>query len=204
MLLKKLLLRDILFNMLSYNELKIGTLFKFEGTPYEVLDYEFLRMQQRKPVAKTRIKNLLTGQVIERNFHQNETLESVEIESQVLTFLYANRGKYWFCEKGKPATRFEMEESKIGTVAEFLKPNSDVTAVKLDDKIIGVKTPIKADLMVKETPPGERGNTAHAGTKLATLETGAQVQVPLFVNDGDIIRVNTETRMYMERVEKAK
>ncbi len=190
--------------MLSYNELKIGTMFKFEGTPYEVLDYEFLRMQQRKPVAKTRIKNLLTGQVVERNFHQNEALESVEIETQELTFLYSNKGKYWFCEKGKPATRFEMEENKLGAGAPFLKPNSDVIAVKLDEKIISVKTPIKADLMVKETPPGERGNTAQGGTKAATLETGAVVQVPLFVNNGDIIRVNTQTGEYVERMEKAK
>ncbi len=190
--------------MLSYNELKIGTMFAFEGTPYEVLDYEFLRMQQRKPVAKTRIKNLLTGQVVERNFHQNEALESIEVEKQEITFLYANRGEYWFCEKGKPGNRFKMEESKIGAVAKFLKPNSDITVMKLDELIIGVKAPIKADLVVTETPPGERGNTAQGGSKVATLETGAQVQVPLFVNTGDTIRVNTETGMYVERMEKAK
>lgn len=190
--------------MLGYNELKIGTMFKFEGTPYEVLDYEFLRMQQRKPVAKTRIKNLLTGQVIERNFHQNEALEDIEVEKQELTFLYENRGKFMFCEKGKPANRFEVSDAILGTAARFLKPNSDVSASKLDDRIISVKTPIKADLMVKETPPGERGNTAQGGSKVATLETGAQVQVPLFVNTGDIIRVNTDNGMYVERVEKAK
>src|SRR3989344_7699568 len=95
--------------MLSYNELKIGTMFKFEGTPYEVLDYEFLRMQQRKPVAKTRIKNLLNGQVTERNFHQNEAISEIEIDKKPITFLYSNRpastrlahqseagGEFWF------------------------------------------------------------------------------------------------------------
>lgn len=191
--------------MLSYNELKIGTMFEFEGTPYEVLDYEFLRMQQRKPVAKTRIKNLLNGQVTERNFHQNEAISEIEIDKVPVTFLYSNRGEFWFCEKGKPANRFKIDESKIGTGAQFLKQNTEVTAVKLEDgRIIAVKAPIKADLVVKETPPGERGNTAQGGSKMATLETGAQVAVPLFVNTGDVIRVNTDTGLYVERVEKAK
>ncbi len=190
--------------MLSYNELKIGTMFKFEGIPYEVLDYAFLRMQQRKPVAKTKIKNLFTGQVIERNFHQNEPLEDIEIEKQPITFLYGHKGEFWFCEKGNPKNRFRLEESKIGPAIKFLKPNSEVSAVKLDDQILNVKIPIKVDLKVTETPPGERGNTAQGGNKMATLETGAQVAVPLFVNIGDVIRVNTETGTYVERMEKSK
>lgn len=190
--------------MLSYNDLKIGTMFKFEGTPYEVLDYEFLRMQQRKPVAKTRIKNLATGQVIERNFHQNEAIEAIEVEKEPITFLYANRGEFWFTEKGNPKNRFKLEESKIGTGVKFLKPNSEVIALKLDDQVLSVKPPIKADLKVTEAPPGEKGNTAQGGTKIATLETGAQVAVPLFVNTGDVIRVNTETGLYVERMEKSK
>ncbi|MBI5731894.1 MAG: elongation factor P [Candidatus Magasanikbacteria bacterium] len=191
--------------MLSYNELKIGTMFEFEGTPYEVLDYEFLRMQQRKPVAKTRIKNLLTGQVVEKNFHQNEPISEIEVEKVPTTFLYSSRGDFWFCEKGKPANRFKIEEAKIGPSAQYLKPNIEVIAVKLEDgQIISVKTPIKADLVIKETPPGERGNTAQGGTKAATLETGAVIQVPLFVNTGDVVRVNTDTGMYVERMEKAK
>ena len=190
--------------MLNYNELKIGTMFEFEGTPYEVLDYEFLRMQQRKPVAKTRIKNLLTGQVIERNFHKNEAISEIDVEKENITFLYSNRGEFWFCEKGNPKNRFKLEESKIGAGARFLKPNSEVMALKLDDKILNVKPPIKADLLVKETPPGERGNTAQGGSKTAILETGAQVAVPLFVNNGDLIRINTETGQYAERLEKSK
>src|SRR3989344_2013642 len=177
--------------MLSYNELKIGTMFKFEGTPYEVLDYEFLRMQQRKPVAKTKIKNLITGQVIERNFHQNETISEIEVEKENIVFLYSHRDEFWFCEKGNPKNRFQIEENKIGAGAKFLKPNSEVLVNKLDDQILNVKLPIKADLLVKEAPPGERGNTAQGGAKMAILETGAQVAVPLFVNTGDIIRVNT-------------
>ena len=190
--------------MLSYNELKIGTMFKFEGVPYEVLEYAFLRMQQRKPVAKTKLKNLLNGQVTERNFHQNETLSEIDMEKHLITYLYNHKGEFWFCEKGNPKNRFKLEESKIGPAAKFLKPNSEVTALKLDDQILSVKTPIKIDLKVKETPPGERGNTAQGGTKTAILETDAQIAVPLFVNTGDIVRVNTETGLYAERMEKSK
>lgn len=179
-------------------------MFKFEGVPYEVLDYEFLRMQQRKPVAKTRLKNLLNGQVTEKNFHQNEALEAIDVEKQPITYLYNHRGEFWFSEKGNPKNRFKLAEDKIGPAAKFLKPNSEVTAVKLDDQILSVKAPIKADLKISETPPGERGNTAQGGTKTATLETGAQVAVPLFVNTGDIVRLNTDTGLYVERVEKAK
>lgn len=190
--------------MLNYNELKIGTMFKFEGVPYEVLEYEFLRMQQRKPVAKTRIKNLLTGQVIERNFHQNEALESIEVDKKLITYLYNHRGEWWFSEKDNPKNRFKLEESKIGPAAKFLKPNTEVTALQLDDKVLSVKAPIKTDLKITEAPPGERGNTAQGGTKMAILETGAQVAVPLFVNAGDIVRINTDTGLYVERMEKSK
>lgn len=179
-------------------------MFKFEGVPYEVLEYEFLRMQQRKPVAKTRIKNLLTGQVIERNFHQNEAIESIEVGKEPITFLYSHRGEFWFSEKGNPKNRFQLLESKIGSAAKFLKPNTDVAALKLEDQILNVQVPIKVDLKVTEAPPGERGNTAQGGNKMATLETGAQVAVPLFVNTGDIVRVNTETGNYVERMEKSK
>ena len=190
--------------MLSYNELKIGTVFKFEGIPYEVLEYEFLRMQQRKPVAKTRIKNLLTNQVIERNFHQNEALTEIEVDKKPITYLYNHRDEWWFSEKDNPKNRFKLDESKIGPAAKFLKANTEVTALVLDEQILSVKTPIKMDLQVKEAPPGERGNTAQGGTKMAVLETGAQVAVPLFVNTVDIIRVNTDTGLYVERMEKSR
>ncbi len=190
--------------MLSYNELKIGTIFNLDGQPYQVLEYEFLRMQQRKPVAKTKIKNLITGQVVERNFHPNENFVETEVEKNEVTFLYNHRGEYWFCEKGNPKNRFSMTEEKLGSAGQFLKPNSDVTALEWEEKILNIQLPIKVDLEVSETPPGERGNTAQGGTKLATLETGAKVNVPLFINVGDVVRVNTETGLYYERVEKAK
>jgi elongation factor P len=190
--------------MFSYNELKIGTLFSFEGTPYEVLDYEFLRMQQRKPVAKTRIKNLLTGQVVEKNFHQNETLKEIEVDKVNIVYLYSHKDEYWFCEKGNPKNRFKLPLGKFGEGIRFIKANTEVLAMKLGEEILSVKLPVKVEIKVKEAPQGERGNTAQGGTKMALLETGSEVAVPLFVNTDDIIRVNTDSGEYVERVEKAK
>ena len=183
-------LAKIINNMLDYNDLKIGTTFIYEGQPYEILEYSFLRMQQRKPAVQTKMRNLLNGKIIERNFHMNEKFEAVEIERQPIKYLYTHRGEYWFAEKDNPSKRFALKE--------------DVVAVKWDEKIINIDVPIKMDLIVKETPPGERGNTAQGGTKVADLETGAKIQVPLFVNTGDTVKINTQTGEYVERVEKSK
>ncbi len=190
--------------MLTYNDLKKGVIFVLDGAPYEVLEYEFLRMQQRKPVAKTKIKNLVTGKIVERNFHMNESFGEAEIEKKPMKFLYAHRDEYWFSEPKNSAKRFTLKIDVIGEGAKFLKPNTEVTALQFGEKIISIEPPIKIDLKVIETPPGIRGDTAQGGSKPATLETGAVVSVPLFVNNGDIVRVNTQTGEYVERTEKAK
>lgn len=190
--------------MLSYNDLKEGTIFIYEGQPYEVVAFAFLRMQQRKPVAQTEIKNLITGKILERNFHMNESFEEAEIEKKTVKYLYAHRDEYWFCEPKDPSKRFSLKEDVVGSAAKFVKQNTEATAVLWDEKVINVIFPIKADLAVKETPPGEKGNSASNTTKTAILETGAEIQVPMFVNNGDIVRVNTATGTYVERMEKSR
>lgn len=201
--------------MLTYNDLKKGVMFVLDGEPYEVLEYEFLRMQQRKPVAKTKIKSLLTGKVVERNFHYSDSFEQADIEKQPVKYLYNHRGEYWFSGLADPAKRFALKEDVIGEPAKFLKPNTEVIAVKFSDptfvkdyggqgKIINIEVPIKMDLKVKDAPPGVRGDTAQGGTKAVILETGAVINVPLFVNAGDMVRVNTETGTYVERIQKTK
>lgn len=190
--------------MLTYNELKKGVQFVLDEEPYEVLEYEFLRMQQRKPVAKTKIKNLISGKIVERNFHQNESFDEADLQKEEVKYLYTHRGEGWFSAKDNPAQRFSLKEEGLGSKAKFLKPNTLVTAIKFGDRIINIQTPIKMDLKVKEAPPGITGDTAKGGTKRAVLETGAEVDVPLFVNAGDTVRVNTETGGYVERIEKGR
>ncbi len=188
--------------MLSYNELKVGTLFIKDGEPYEVLDYAFVRMQQRKPVAQLKIKNLISGKVREYAAHQNDAFPEAEIEKMPVQFIYHNKGEYWFHEVGKPSARFFLTDEIVGDAGGYLKQNSEVKAFKFGDKIINIEPPIKVDLKVTEAPPSVKGNTAQGGTKTVTLETGAKANVPLFVNEGDIIRLNTVSGEYVERVEK--
>ncbi|NOY35635.1 MAG: elongation factor P [bacterium] len=188
--------------MLNYNELKPGENIVLDGQPYVVMDYKFLRMQQRKPVAQTKIKNLITGKTIEKTFQQNDKIREAEIGIREIKYLYSNKGELWFCEKDDPSKRFKLEEDLVGAGADLLKPNSIVDAVVFDDKIIGVRLPIKVDLKVADAPPAVKGDTAQGGVKQVTLETGAIITAPMFINEGDIVRINTETKEYVERVKK--
>lgn len=189
--------------MLSYNELKPGVFIILDGKPWEVLDYEFLRMQQRKPVAKTKLKNLINGSVQERTFHQNENIEEAEIEKKDLKYLYGHRGEHWFAYPDDSSKRFKIEEARLAGQVEYLKPDIILTALVFNGEIVGTKLPIKAEYKVVEAPPAIKGDTASGGNKPVIIESGAKVNVPLFINSGDIIRINTETGSYVERVEKA-
>lgn len=188
--------------MLSYNELKPGTYIVLDGQPYFVLEFNFLRMQQRKPVAQTKIKNLITGKTVEKNFQHTDKLEEAEIETKPIKYLYSNKREFWFCFEKDPSKRFKLEESVAGECADLLKTNSIVDAIIFDEKIIGIKLPAKVELKVIEAPPSTKGNTAQGGTKQVKVETGAMINVPMFINEGDIIRINTQAKEYVERAEK--
>ena len=117
-------------------------------------------------------------------------------------YLYNNRGEWWFSAVNNPADRFTLAADTIGQAGHYLKPNTEVEALVFDENIIAVRVPIKVELLVKEAPPAVKGNTVQGGTKQIVLETGATVNAPLFVNEGDLVRVNTELGTYVERVDK--
>ncbi|MBI2013828.1 MAG: elongation factor P [Candidatus Colwellbacteria bacterium] len=186
--------------MLAYNELKPGKFIVLDGEPWEILDFEFLRMQQRKPVSRTKLKNLSTGKIKEQTFHQSDKLEEAELVKDPIKYIYSHREENWFTEINNPSKRFSFKDEFIGEKKIFLRPNMEVTALKFEDKILGIQLPIKAEYKVIEAPPAVKGNTAQGGTKLVTIEGGAKIQTPLFINEGDILRVNIETGEYVERV----
>ena len=190
--------------MINYNDLKPGTVFILDGQPYQVVEFSFLRMQQRKPVAQTKIKNLITGKVISRNFQHTESFAGAEINYREVKFLYNHRGKFIFCEINDPSKRFEISEEQIGETAKFLKPNSNIQVMEFEDKIVNVILPIKMEFKIIEAPPNIKGNTAQGGIKAVKIETGTMINTPLFIEEGDIIRINTQTGEYVERVEKGK
>lgn len=189
-------------SVLSYNEITLKKVIIWNDEPCIVLASHVFRKQQRKPVNITKLKNLISGRVIEQTFHQNDTAEEADIESRPIEFIYESKGEFWFNTPGKPSDRFSLSKDILGNEVRFLKPKTVIDAVVFNDKIIGVKIPIKVELMVKEAAPAVKGNTSSGATKEVTLETGAVIQVPMFVNEGDIVKVNTETGEYTERVTK--
>lgn len=189
---------------LSVNELKPKTFFIFEGQPWVILESHHLKMQQRRPVVQTRMKNLLNGKIVERNFAQSDIFEEADIKREEVKFLYNHRDEYWFSKKDDPSKRFKLEERILSDATKYLKNNLIVGAILFNDQIINIELPVKMDFKVVEAPPAIRGDTAQGGVKQVIIETGATVNTPLFVEEGDIIRINTENGQYVERAEKGK
>lgn len=188
--------------MLEYNEAVERSYIVLDGDPYEVIESHVFRKQQRKPVNATKLKNMITGKMTERSFHQSEKVEEAEIDKREVKYLYNNRGEFWFCEINDPSKRFSVPEETVGGPGRFLKPNSTVSLLSFRERMIGFKLPITVDLKVTEAPPAVRGDTVTGGNKVITLETGATIQAPLFVEAGDIVKINTETGEYRERLGK--
>ncbi|HEY0964485.1 MAG TPA: elongation factor P [Candidatus Paceibacterota bacterium] len=189
--------------VLAYNEITLKKVILHDDEPYLVTASHVFRKQQRKPVNITKLKNLKSGRVVEVTFHQNETVEEAELETRTVTYIYKKPGEYWFHTAGKPGERFSLAEDFVGEQGRFLKERSDIPAIVFDDEIIGLKFPIKMELKVKEAMEAVKGNTSSGAQKEVTLETGATIMVPMFINEGDLISINTETGEYSERVEKA-
>jgi len=195
--------------MLEYNEVKEGKYVVFENEPYEVIGSHVFRKQQRKPVNASKLKSLLTGRILEHSFHASDKVQEADIERKGVRYLYTNGRRppsglggqeYWFSEVGDASKRFKLSEEIIGPAAKFIKPNIIVDAMLFEDKIIGLKLPIKMDLKVTEAHPATKGNTAQGATKTVKLETGTEIQAPMFIKEGDVVRVNTETGEYADRI----
>lgn len=194
--------------MLEYSEIKKGKYIVFEDEPYEVIDAHVFRKQQRKPVNAAKLRSLLTGRIVEHSFHVSDKVNEAEIEKKEIKYLYTNKGEYWFSEADDPSKRFKLPEEIIGPSAKFLKPNILVTAMLFNDpsntsgqvKIIGLGLPIKMELKVTEAHETTKGNTAQGATKMVKLETGVEIQVPMFIKEGDIVRINTEIGEYVDRI----
>jgi len=186
--------------MFNYNEITSGKFIVYAGAPYEVLDARIFRMQQRKPVNQAKLRNVITGKVTEVTFHQADKVDEAEIDKKEIKYLYNNRGQWWFRSPTVPSDRFELPAEAVGEGGRFLKANSLVEVLRWNGKLVAVRIPIKVDLKVTEAPPAVKGDTAKGGAKTITLETGATIQAPMFVNEGDTVRINTETGEYAERV----
>jgi len=189
--------------VLSYNEITPKKVIIFNDEPHVVISYHVFRKQQRKPVNITKLKNLKSGRVIENTFHVNETADEADMETRNVTFIYRKGDEYWFHTTGKPSERFTLTSDFIGDAGKFIKDRTELQALVYEDEIIGIRMPIKVELKVTEAMEAVKGNTSSGAQKEVTLETGARVMVPMFINEGDIVAINTDEGLYSERIEKA-
>lgn len=184
----------------SITDLKVGRLVNQGGEPYVIVSNSFMRTAQRKPVMRTKLRSIMSGKVLEKTFIAGEDFELVEIEKVRATYMYRDAESAYFMDSST-FDQFSLRLDTVGDSVKFLKEGEETTVTRYEGKPIGIELPVKVALKVTETSPGVRGDTAQGGTKPATLETGIVVQVPLFINEGDFVRVNTETGEYVERVQ---
>ena len=194
----------IIHMALGVNELKPKTFLIYEGQPYVVLETHHLKMQQRRPTVQVKMRSVINAKILDRNFAQSDVFEEADVERRKVKFLYNHKEQYWFTYENEPTKRFQLTEELIGEATKFLKPNTVLDAIEYNGDIINIELPVKMEFKVLEAPPAIRGDTAQGGVKQVKIETGANLNVPLFINQDDIVRVNTETGEYVERVEKGK
>jgi elongation factor P len=185
--------------MLSTSDFRVGSTFDFDGKLVSVVAVEHIKMARAGAVIKAKLRNILDGGIFEQSFRSGDKYKVVRIEKTGATYLYNDGDLYHFMDD-ENYEQVAMNGSQLEGVLPFLKDGSPVSILRYEDKVIGVELPINVELRITETEPGIRGDTVSASFKPAKLETGASVNVPLFVNQGDVIKIDTRTGSYMERV----
>lgn len=185
--------------MISINQVKPGIVIRLEGKLFVVIECDHVKPGKGAAFLRTKLRNLENGNVLSRTFRTSDKLEEVFIEEKTFQFLYAADNVLHLMDT-ETYEQQAIPKEAMGDVAEFLKENMEVSATYYEHRLISISLPINVDLVVEQTDPGLKGDTAKAGTKPAKLETGAMVQVPLFIQSGDKIKVDTRTGNYVERV----
>ncbi len=185
--------------MIETNDFRVGTAFEMDGKLLTILTVEHIKLARAGAIIKAKLRNIRDGSIFEQSFRSGEKFKAVRIEKSGATYLYGEGNFHHFMD----TTTFDqipLDRAQVEDVLPFLKEGNPVNLLRYEDAVIGVELPVTVDLEVAETEPGVRGDTVSGTTKPARLETGASVSVPLFVNQGDRIRVDTRTGSYVERV----
>ncbi len=183
----------------STSDFRRGLKIEWEGKPYEVLEYQHSKVAKGQATVRTKLRDLITGRVLEVNFRSGDKFERPDLEEKEMQYLYQEGDRYVFMDL-EDYDQIYLTREQLGEAWKFLQENINVSVLYYRGKPIGVELPNTVELRVVETEPGVRGDTVSGGSKPAKLETGAVVQVPLFINEGDLIRVDTRTGEYVERV----
>ena len=184
--------------MISTSDFRNGTMFEMDGQLLQVVNVEHIKLARAGAVIKAKLRNVLTGSIFDHSFRSADKYKTVRIDSSEATYLYADGSHHYFMDT-QTYDQVPVDEDMLEDVLPLLKEGSTVFLQRYQDRLIGVELPINVELKVTSTDPGFRGDTVSGGSKPAKLETGATIQVPLFIQPGDVIRVDTRTQSYMER-----
>ena len=184
--------------MISGGDLRPGVKVELDGIPYVVTDNQWVKHGKGGAFMRTKLKNMKTGGIIDRTFRTEEKLQKAEVEDRKVQFLYHDGDAYHFMDT-ESFDQFMMDEKQLGEASGFLKDGMVISVMSYRGEPVDVALPTFVELRVVETEPGFRGDTASGGSKPAKVETGAVIQVPLFINIGDLLRVDTRSGSYVER-----
>ncbi len=184
--------------MISYNNIKKGSYIIINKEPFVVIESAPLFKGRGHSVLQCKVKSLINGAIYSKTFHPSDSFEEPEINIKKLKFIYCHRGSCFFNDESNK--RIEIREDVISQITDLMKQGQEVSGIEFEGKIVNISLPIKINLKVKESPPGIKAGRAESGTKQVILETGAKINAPLFIKEGDVLEINTETRQYVRRV----
>jgi elongation factor P len=184
--------------MLDAGELRKGAAIELDGGIYQIIEYQHVKMQQRQPVVKLKLRDVRSGNVTERNFQSGDKVTPAFLEHRPVQYLYNDGDLYYFMDN-ESYEQIMLASAQIGDGTNYLKEGLTLEILTCKGDTVSIELPNSVELQVMETEPGFKGDRATAGTKPAKLETGVAIQVPLFINAGDIIKVNTRTGEYQEK-----
>ena len=184
--------------MVTAGEFRNGITFEFEGNVYQVVEFQHVKPGKGAAFVRTKMKNVITGAVVERSFNPTEKVEKAHIERKDMEYIYEDGGLYYFMDQDYE--QIPLSKDQLGDALKFVKENMTVTILSYKGNVFAVEPPTFVELEVTKTEPGVKGNTASNVTKPATVETGATINVPMFINEGDKIKIDTRTSEYLSRV----
>nr|WP_092067295.1 elongation factor P [Dendrosporobacter quercicolus]NSL46511.1 elongation factor P [Dendrosporobacter quercicolus DSM 1736]SDL53600.1 elongation factor P [Dendrosporobacter quercicolus] len=184
--------------MISSSDFRTGLTIEIDNDVWQIVDFQHVKPGKGAAFVRTKMKNVRTGAVVERTFNPGEKLPKAHVDNRQMQYLYANDGLYVFMDN-ETYEQSELTSAQLGDAKKFLKENMNISIMLFQGTIIGVELPNSVDLEVIECDPGVRGDTATGATKQAKLETGYSVRVPLFINQGDVLRIDTRSGDYIER-----
>lgn len=187
-----------IFSLMQTSDFKKGLAIKYNNETYVIAGYQFVNPGKGAAFTRAKLKNVKTGRNVEVTFKSGENVEEANMETKRCQYLYNDTNEYTFMDNAS-YDQFAIGKEMIGDAADFLIDGTEVVVIFVDESPASVELPTKMDFKVISAPPGEKGDTATGGTKPVIIETGATVSAPLFIKEGDMIRVNTESHEYVER-----